>query len=530
MFETPILFIIFNRPEITQRVFEEIRKQKPKFLFVAADGARPNNLQDIERCKAARDLVINRIDWHCEVKTLFRDENLGCGKAVSEAITWFFGNVEQGIILEDDCLPHPSFFDFCHKMLDYYKDSSDIMHISGSCYGKSSKKYDYYFTRLPFIWGWATWKRAWDLYDFNLKFSTPQEKHNVIKKAFNNDDIVQYWDCKLNDFHLLPTSYTWDYQWFLTIWNAKGLVIQPSVNLIKNIGFGVDATHTTLSNHFLGKVRSKELIITSFHSIKTINEVFQNQNFYFYFNVKISKSITNKLKKAFNKLLRKIKFLGAKLVFKFLDFYSYNFFSYNVFNLFKSFADNSKISNTAKLFPVYKILNSEIEDFTYVSRNSVINNTTIGKFCSIGPNLVCGWGVHPTNGVSTHPMFYSTTKLNGFSLSSVNKINEFKKIIIGNDVFIGMNVTILDGVSIGDGAVIGAGSVVSKNIPPYAIAVGNPIKIIKYRFEEEQIERLLKISWWNSSAEKLALVEEYFFEIEKFIQIFEDDNRNIENI
>ena len=226
-------------------------------------------------------------------------------------------------------------------------------------------------------------------------------------------------------------------------------------------------------------------------------------------------------------LLKKVKLTAGKFVFKCLDFYSYNVFSYNIFYLFKSFSNNSKISDKAKLFPVYRILDSDIDDFTYVARNSVVNNTTIGKFCSIGPNLVCGWGVHPTNGVSTHPMFYSTAKQNGFSLTRENKLAESEKISIGNDVFLGIYVTILDGVVIGDGAVIGAGSVVSKSIPPYAIAVGNPIKIIKYRFEEEHIKRLLKICWWNDSPEKIALVEKHFFDIEQFIKVFEDDNLNI---
>jgi acetyltransferase-like isoleucine patch superfamily enzyme len=144
--------------------------------------------------------------------------------------------------------------------------------------------------------------------------------------------------------------------------------------------------------------------------------------------------------------------------------------------------------------------------------------TDIGKFCSIGPNFLCGYGIHPTDAVSTSPMFYSTMKQNGTTLSKEDKIQERKRINIGNDVFIGMNVTVLDGVTIGDGAIIGAGAVVSKDIPPYAIAVGSPIRVIKYRFSDEQRAQIQKLRWWDWNTENLRLVEKYFFNIEKFIE------------
>lgn len=178
---------------------------------------------------------------------------------------------------------------------------------------------------------------------------------------------------------------------------------------------------------------------------------------------------------------------------------------------------SSSVSKKAKIYSKYFISHSTIGDYTYIAENSRIDLTSIGKFCSIGPNVTCGWGIHPTNGISTSPMFYSTRKQNGFSLSSTDKITERKKISIGNDVFIGMNAVILDGVTIGDGAIIGAGAVVSKDIPPYAIAVGSPIQIIKYRFDEEAIKKLLEIKWWDWDLEKLKDVEEYFFDIDQFL-------------
>lgn len=187
------------------------------------------------------------------------------------------------------------------------------------------------------------------------------------------------------------------------------------------------------------------------------------------------------------------------------------------FNVLKSWQENVVLGQNVKIYPVSLISNSRIGDYTYVSQNSVISHTSIGKFCSIGPNLLCGWGIHPTNGISTAPMFYSTNKPNGITLSAIDKLQEYKQTVIGNDVFIGANVTILDGVSIGDGAVIGAGAVVSKDIPPYAIAVGSPIEIKSYRFSESQIKDLMKIQWWNFSEDELTQVEKMFFDVDLFI-------------
>ncbi|OQY93805.1 MAG: chloramphenicol acetyltransferase [Sphingobacteriales bacterium UTBCD1] len=193
----------------------------------------------------------------------------------------------------------------------------------------------------------------------------------------------------------------------------------------------------------------------------------------------------------------------------------------------RSLVIRSKIGKQIKFYPPYKISDTEIAEGTYIASNSVISLSQIGKYCSIGPNFLCGWGIHPVNGLSTAPMFYSTLKQNGKTLSKHDKIEERKKITIGNDVFIGANVTVLDGITIGDGAIIGAGAVVSKDIPPYAVAVGCPIKIIRFRFSDENIRSLLRIKWWEFGEQKLQDVEKYFFEIETFIRKY-DEQKNRE--
>jgi virginiamycin A acetyltransferase len=179
---------------------------------------------------------------------------------------------------------------------------------------------------------------------------------------------------------------------------------------------------------------------------------------------------------------------------------------------------NSKTGNYTKLYSPYKLIDSKVGDYTYVAQNSILLNTNVGRFCSFGPNLISGWGTHPLNGISTHPMFYSTKKQNGMTLSADDKFEELKPIEIGNDVFIGMNVSIIDGVKIGHGAVIGAGAVVSKDIPPYAIAVGCPIQIKGYRFDEETIKKLLELKWWDFNEIDLREVEKNFFNVEQWLK------------
>lgn len=194
------------------------------------------------------------------------------------------------------------------------------------------------------------------------------------------------------------------------------------------------------------------------------------------------------------------------------------------FTKLRSWQSNVQIGEHVRIEPVHRISDVTIGRYSYISCDALISQTTIGNFCSIGPNVWCGWGIHPVDGISTASMFYSMNKLNGITLSKNNKIEERKQITIGNDVFIGANVTILDGVTIGDGAVIGAGAVVSKVIPPYAIAVGSPIRILRYRFSEEQIAALLRIQWWNWDDERLKDVESMFFDIDAFIAKYDKND------
>ena len=519
MFDTPILFLVFNRPELTNSVFEQIRKIQPASLYIAADGPRSDKPGEDEICAGVKTIILSRIDWDCKVKTLFREQNLGCGKAVSQAITWFFEHVDQGIILEDDCVPDISFFKYCESLLTEYFDDETVMHISGNNFCKNPKlnQCSYYFSRLPFIWGWATWKRAWKDYDIMYHGLDEKQRKVIIENVFDNKEIKAYWEKTINNHIIFNVESTWDYQWFFSIWKKNGIVILPGKNLVSNDGFGIKATHTKDESHHLSsRARYPVELPLSHPQSKMIIAYNEDQNFYNFFEKKTSKlsDIKNKIMGLFQKIFRSFLF---RTVPESRILFNKNIIWHN----FQDHSIESQLSSKAKLYSPYSIINCKIDDFTYIGPDSQISGTEIGKFCSIGPNFFCGWGIHPIDGLSTHPMFYSTKKQNGYSLTNMNKIAERKPIIIGNDVFIGANVTILDGVEIGDGAIIGAGAIVSKDIPPYSIAVGSPIKIISKRFDEDTINKLHKIKWWLWEEAELKNIEKQFFDLSGFIAKYE---------
>lgn len=271
-FSVPILFIIFNRPDTTQIVFDQLKKIKPKKLYVAADGPRRSKVGEAEKCTLTRN-IINMINWDCEVKKLFNDENLGCKKAVSNAITWFFENEEQGIILEDDVVPNQSFFYFCSELLEYYKDDNSVMHISGNnfFYNKIKLSTSYYFSIYPHIWGWATWRRAWKLFNPDIPDFPEYKSENLISITLNQSKEKKYW---LRKFELVYNNQvdTWDYQWLYTIWKNRGLCITPAKNLATNIGFGEDATHTVNRNSKLADLPAEEILSIIHPTEKNISE------------------------------------------------------------------------------------------------------------------------------------------------------------------------------------------------------------------------------------------------------------------
>jgi hypothetical protein len=257
--KSAVLFLIFNRPDVTSNVFKEIRKVKPPRLYIAADGARKDKENEVALCQETRNIA-TQIDWECDVKTLFRNENLGCKYAVSSGINWFFENEEEGIVLEDDCLPSEDFFIFCDAMLEKFRQDSRIRHIGGTNFqmGKKWGNESYYFSNLTHVWGWASWRRAWKSYDVELSNYKKIDAAHCFKNIFKDDFVVEAW-AKIFYKLIANEINTWDYQWSITNFFNNGLSIIPNVNLISNIGFGVDATHTQNLTDKSSKIKIEKL-------------------------------------------------------------------------------------------------------------------------------------------------------------------------------------------------------------------------------------------------------------------------------
>lgn len=269
---TAVLFLVFNRLDTTKQVFEAIRQAKPPRLYVAADGSRANKEGEDEKVQAVRDYIMQNIDWECEVKTLFRDQNLGCKYAVSSAITWFYENEAQGIILEDDCLPSQSFFWYCEELLAKYRCDESVYLVSGDSRGSGSfgMKEDYGFCKYPMIWGWASWARAWKNYDPEM-LDWPKQRETLTSSISSYKPTVNFW---LNIFERMYNKEinTWDYQFSYLLLKNKGKCIVPRVNLITNIGFGPDATHTFSAKSEAANLKRYEVNIPLIHTPDIVSE------------------------------------------------------------------------------------------------------------------------------------------------------------------------------------------------------------------------------------------------------------------
>ncbi|MGE3949411.1 MAG: glycosyltransferase family 2 protein [Blastocatellales bacterium] len=245
--DTPVAFFIFNRPDLTEIVFKSIAEAKPRKLFVIADG--PRNEEESIKCRQARD-VIEKVDWDCEVIKRYSDVNLGCGKNISSGISWVFDNADKAIIIEDDTLPVPTFYDFCDTLLNYYYDDERIMHISGTNVqmGQQRTSYSYYFSKYNHGCAWATWRRAWKYYDYDMKSWPEFKKQGLLQQICEDQIEVEFWLRIFDNMSSEDRIDTWDYQMNYSMWSQGGLAILPSVNMTTNLGFRADATHTIVDD------------------------------------------------------------------------------------------------------------------------------------------------------------------------------------------------------------------------------------------------------------------------------------------
>ncbi len=243
---TAVAFIIFKRPDTTRVVFDAIRRAKPLRLYLIADGARPDKPGEAEAVAATRKAVAN-IDWPCQVTHIFSEKNLGCRLRVSSGLNEVFAREHEAIILEDDCLPDPSFFPFCEALLERYRDEPRIMHIGGGNYqgGRRRSEDSYFFSMFPHCWGWATWRDAWQQIDLDLSSYSPEPLGQGWARYLTTQSELDFWTNIFGKIHQRPNeNSSWAYPWTYTCWHHAGLSIHPAKNLVQNIGTGGDATHT----------------------------------------------------------------------------------------------------------------------------------------------------------------------------------------------------------------------------------------------------------------------------------------------
>lgn len=270
--KTPVALLVFNRPDTTQRVFDIIRQMKPVKLLVVADGARKNKADDYEKCQKVRS-IIDTIDWPCEVLKNYSDTNLGCKKRVSSGLDWVFQQVEEAIILEDDCLPDVSFFRFCEELLEKYRYDTRIMAISGDNFqfGHRRTQDSYYFSIYNHCWGWATWRRAWQYYDIEMKLWEQVRDDDWLRDILTDHFATRYWRYKLQQTYDNKID-TWDYQWTLSCWLQSGLTILPNVNLVSNIGFDTGGTHHQTRSSPFANMNTEEMLFPLKHPAFTIRD------------------------------------------------------------------------------------------------------------------------------------------------------------------------------------------------------------------------------------------------------------------
>ena len=268
--DTPVALIIFNRPDTTELVFAEIARAKPAKLLVIADGPRKDHPEDREKCAAAR-AIINRVDWECEVLKNYSGVNLGCGKRPSTGISWVFTHVDRAIILEDDCVPNPTFFRFCDELLERFHDDERVMQINGNNlqFGRKRTSYSYFFSCFNICWGWATWRRAWDYFDIEVKLWPSLRDTSWLQDIVKNPVAIEFWRKIFDESYKREGDIDyWDFQWRFAFWVQNGLAVMPNECLISNIGFTPDATHTKCSTHELANIESTAMTFPLRHPIK----------------------------------------------------------------------------------------------------------------------------------------------------------------------------------------------------------------------------------------------------------------------
>ncbi len=479
--KVPILFLIFDRKAVSVEAFEIIREYQPKQLFIAADGPRENKAGETERCEETRTAVLEMIDWDCDVKTLFRNENLGCATAVSSAINWFFENVEYGCIIEDDVVVSLDFFRMCEQLLPKYENDDRIAMITAQCLAPENKynTSEYTFSNSTLIWGWASWRRGWALMDMSMS-RWPQTTLFDLIKAFGVFQGLMYryyyWGDAYKKISAGQKYNSWATRWKFNLMSHGKLCLVPKVNLSKNIGCtGVGGAHyesTDIDPYAHLKIGSINwpLATPSAVALDKSMQKYERCDF-----LRIRKlGMIKKIKRIFG---------GGE--------------NHNIVIGRSCFIHRIRgIANWVRSFIRFKIRQRWIKTkgmtriHSSVHLNAPHKIMSFGHHVQLGPHCHISADIHFGNYVlcAAHVSFIGKNE-HSYNYPGLpvweSPRGEDAPTIIGNDVWIGHGAIIMGGVRIGDGAIIAAGSVVTKDVPDMAIVGGNPAKIIKSRFESE---------------------------------------------
>lgn len=273
---TPVVLIIFNRPHLTEQVFPRIKAAQPRQLFVIADGPRSDMPADIETCRLARQIT-ETIDWDCDVQCNYAETNLGCRERVTSGLDWVFSQVDRAIILEDDCVPDPTFFPFCQHLLQRYSHDERVAAITGNNFqdGQWRGQGSYYFSKYFHCWGWATWRRAWQAMDLSNRFCTQALRSSALDAIWDSPQEQYYWTTTFHTALNSSNVSSWAYPWLLNCWVNHQMTIIPNHNLVTNLGFMPDSTHTT-SDHAASSLASQPLNVLN-HPLKMDREQVADQ-------------------------------------------------------------------------------------------------------------------------------------------------------------------------------------------------------------------------------------------------------------
>lgn len=307
----PIALFVYNRPYHTRKSFAAIRAERPSRLLIIADGPRPGYPSDNKNCQEVREILEN-IDWPCEIDRNYADKNLGLKARVSSGLDWVFQQVDRAIILEDDCVPHPDFFTFCTNLLDYYESDDRVSVITGNNFQNNKQRGNasYYFSKYNNCWGWATWSRAWQLYQGDIPFWPDWQKSKAWKKLLPDRLERKYWSSIFDQVKREEID-SWAYPWTASVWFSGGLTATPNVNLVSNIGFGAESTHcrdpdshlANIATHAMGKISHPEFVTQDIRADK-----FLFDHRYGGANFRLKNRIFRLLRKVLQQSIQKFKF------------------------------------------------------------------------------------------------------------------------------------------------------------------------------------------------------------------------------